>query len=343
MGRRGRPPGWTPPRKNPRRRERGLYRRLLDLGRRDEPEPFLREALGLIVEVTAARHGYLELHDDDRTGTPRWALAHGFTAEQLAGVRAAISGGIIAEAVATGKTIVTPSALLAERFRARESVRLGPPEALIESELFGALPGAHSTATRRIEGKVESAERGTLFLDEIGELSHAAQAKLLHLLQAKEYYPLGGTKPLRANVRVIAATNTDLQQAVGERRFREDLFYRLQVLPIRVPSLAERAARGPVGGVARQRPAARERRGGGGHPGGGRARRAGGAGAPFPGGGRAARGRRPGHLPGGDPPLPGAAPAGRAGGRGLERGRHRAPPRPGALARLQPDPGLRAG
>src|SRR5206468_1414135 len=82
--------------------------------------------------------------------------------------------------------------------------------------------------------------RGTPFLDEIGELSHAAQAKLLHLLQAKEYYPLGGTKPLRANVRVIAATNTDLQQAVGERRFREDLFYRLQVLPIRVPSLAER-------------------------------------------------------------------------------------------------------
>src|SRR6266705_1027062 len=299
-------------------RERDLYRRLLDLGRKDEPEPFLREALGLVVEVTGARQGYLELHDDDHTGTPRWALAHGFTAEQLAGVRAAISRGIIAEALATGKTIVTPSALLDERFRARESVRLrqieavlcapigddpprgvlylqnraghgffseddrawaetfarhlaplvdrllarqreragmdatapvratlrapdvigrgaalatalhhvalvapldvhvlltgetgtgksqlarvihdnGPrathpfvtlncatlPETLIESELFGALPGAHSTATRRIEGKVESAER----------------------------------------------------------RFREDLFYRLQVLPIRVPSLAER-------------------------------------------------------------------------------------------------------
>jgi len=114
------------------------------------------------------------------------------------------------------------------------------PETLIESELFGALPGAHSTATRRIEGKVEAAERGTLFLDEIAELSPAAQAKLLQLLQTKEYYPLGGTKPLRANVRVVAATNTDLQHAVAERRFREDLFYRLQVLPIRVPSLAER-------------------------------------------------------------------------------------------------------
>src|SRR2546428_535273 len=357
-------------------RGRALYRRLLDLGRHDQPEPFLREALGLIVEVTGAGQGYLELHDDDHTGTARWSLAHGFTAEQLVGVRAALSRGIIAEALATGKTIVTPSALLDERFRARDSVRVGHieavlcapigddpprgvvylqnraghgffseddracaetfarhlaplvdrvlarqreragadatapvratlrapdvigrgaalatalhhvalvapldvhvlltgetgtgksqlarvihdngprathpfvtlncatlPETLIQSELFGALPGAHSTATRRIEGKVESAERGTLFLDEIGELSHAAQAKLLHLLQAKEYYPLGGTKPLRANVRVIAATNTDLQHAVGERRFRDDLFYRLQVLPIRVPSLAER-------------------------------------------------------------------------------------------------------
>ena len=114
------------------------------------------------------------------------------------------------------------------------------PEGLVESELFGALPGAHSTATRKIEGKVASANGGTLFLDEIGELSHGAQAKLLHLLQAKEYYPLGATKPERANVRVIAAANIDLEQAVAEGRFRQDLLYRLQVLPIRVPSLAER-------------------------------------------------------------------------------------------------------
>src|SRR5437667_8391829 len=112
-------------------RERDLYRRLLDLGRHDEPEPFLREALGLIVEVTGARQGYVELHDDDHTGTPRWSLAHGFTAEQLASVRAALSRGIIAEALATGKTIVTPSALLDERFRERESVRIGHIEAVL--------------------------------------------------------------------------------------------------------------------------------------------------------------------------------------------------------------------
>jgi Nif-specific regulatory protein len=114
------------------------------------------------------------------------------------------------------------------------------PEGLVESELFGAMPGAHSTATRPVHGKVAAAERGTLFLDEVGELSLAAQAKLLQLIQSKQYYPLGATKPVAADVRVIAATNTDLRGAVAEHRFRADLFYRLQVLPIRVPSLAER-------------------------------------------------------------------------------------------------------
>jgi len=95
-------------------------------------------------------------------------------------------------------------------------------------------------ATKRQDGKVAAAEHGTLFLDEIGELTPAAQAKLLQLLQSKEYYPLGGTKPIRADIRLIAATNTDLELAVSEKRFRDDLFYRLQVLPIRMPSLAER-------------------------------------------------------------------------------------------------------
>jgi Nif-specific regulatory protein len=114
------------------------------------------------------------------------------------------------------------------------------PETLIESELFGALPGAHSTASRRIDGKVAAAERGTLFLDEIGELSPAAQAKLLQLLQARAYYPLGATKVCHADVRVIAATNMDLESAVADGRFRQDLFYRLDVVSIRMPTLAER-------------------------------------------------------------------------------------------------------
>src|SRR5215470_124953 len=87
------------------------------------------------------------------------------------------------------------------------------PESLIESELFGALPGAHSTATRRIEGKIAAAEGGTLFLDEIGDLSPPAQGKLLQVLQSKQYYPLGATKPIQCDVRIIAATNTDLGAA----------------------------------------------------------------------------------------------------------------------------------
>ena len=358
-------------------RERDLYLQLLNLGREGEIEPFLEEALRLVVEVAEARQGYLELYDDEETGrVPRWWIAHGFTEHELQDVRAAVSGGIIAAAVATGETIVTQSALLDPRFKERDSVmqaqigavlcapigddplrgvlylqgregsasfseedrgraelvaqhlaplvqrlvagrrereqenatrafreRLhlkgvvgsgpalaavlqqislvapldvtvlltgdngtgksliarvihdnGPragkpfielscaamPESLIESELFGALPGAHSTAARKIDGKVTAAQHGTLFLDEIGELPQGSQAKLLQLLQSKQYFPLGGSQSVSADIRLIAATNVDLQQAVSEHRFREDLFYRLQVLPIRVPALAER-------------------------------------------------------------------------------------------------------
>ncbi len=359
------------------RRERDLYRRLLDLGREPAIEPLLREALGLIVELTGASRGYIALHHD-HTNSPRWWIAHELSDAEVADVRRIISRGIIAEAIATGQTIVTPSALLDSRFSDRESVVLGGigavlcapiggdppcgvlylqgeaegnlfpeddrlcaelfahhlaplvervlaeqqrrsetdptstlrktidlkgvignsealaavlrqialvapldvtvlltgesgtgksqlarvihdngpraphpfvelncaalPEMLIESELFGALPGAHSTATRRLEGKVAAAEHGTLFLDEVGELSMPAQAKLLQLLQSRQYYPLGGNKPMQADVRVITATNTDLQRAVSEGKFREDLFYRLQVLPVRVPTLNERRA-----------------------------------------------------------------------------------------------------
>ncbi len=357
--------------------ERDLYLRLLNLGRQTDLQRLLQEALALIVEVAGAQQGYLELYqDEDGADTPKWWLAHGFSAEEIRGIRAAISRGIIAEALATGQIIITPSALLDPRFSERESVRFGHieavlcapigddpprgvlylqsgasrgvfseaereraevfvrhlaplvdrvlvrerqrvmtdptkplrervrlegvigrsaalaaalrqalliapldinvlltgesgtgksqlarvihdngpraaqpfvqvscgalPETLVESELFGALPGAHSTATRRVDGKVAAAEHGTLFLDEIGDLSLAAQAKLLQLLQSKEYYPLGGAKAVCADIRLIAATNSDLQAAVSGRRFREDLFFRLQVLPIRMPSLAER-------------------------------------------------------------------------------------------------------
>jgi len=114
------------------------------------------------------------------------------------------------------------------------------PDSLIESELFGAERGSHSTASRAYPGKVAAAEGGTLFLDEVGELSLAAQSKLLQLLQSKLYYPLGAVSARRANLRVLAATNADLKDKVADKAFREDLYFRLHVLPVHVPSLRER-------------------------------------------------------------------------------------------------------
>jgi len=114
------------------------------------------------------------------------------------------------------------------------------PEGLFESELFGAEKGAHSTATRRIEGKVDAARGGTLFLDEVGEMPLAVQSKLLTFLQSRRYYRLGGSAPIEADVRVLAATNADLPERVQQKRFREDLYYRLNVLEVRVPPLRER-------------------------------------------------------------------------------------------------------
>jgi Nif-specific regulatory protein len=359
------------------RRERDLYLRLLRLSEQNDLEPFLSEALGLIVEVTGAAQGLIDLYDaEDGNGGRRWSKVHGLSEGQVETVRAAISEGIIARALATGSTIVTASATDDPRFRDRESVQMGRidavicapiggfpplgvvylqgrvepgvfaeddraaaevfarqvapladrllalrrrrdetdatrglrteirtsgvigrsnalarvlreaalvapldvtvlltgesgtgkslfarlihensarrsgklvelncaamPETLIESELFGAVPGAHSTASRRIEGKVASAEHGTLLLDEIAELPLAAQAKLLQLLQSKTYYPLGSAKQVVADVRVIAASNADLQAAVAAHRLRDDLYYRIQVVPIRIPGLAER-------------------------------------------------------------------------------------------------------
>jgi Nif-specific regulatory protein len=92
-------------------------------------------------------------------------------------------------------------------------------------------------ATQNREGKVAAAEGGTLFLDEVGELSAGAQAKLLQLLQDRVYYPLGATTAVPANIRVISATNADLEERVAARTFRADLYYRLHVLPIAMPGL----------------------------------------------------------------------------------------------------------
>ncbi|MEN8159711.1 MAG: sigma-54-dependent Fis family transcriptional regulator [Myxococcota bacterium] len=359
------------------KRERDLFRALLELGSQERLEPLLEHALALVVSVTGASQGYIEVRDPSgEENEATWWLGHACSDDVVDQIRATVSRGIIAEALASGRTILTHSAVLDERFRGRESVRArrieavicapiggdasrgvvyiqgraapgvfsdearqhtealarhlapfvdrllvrrqtdraldatqqlraryqigdvigrgpaiaqaleqamlaapldvsvlltGPsgsgksllaraihtnsrraggafvelncaalPENLIESELFGALAGSHSEAHRNQPGKVAAAEGGTLFLDEIGEIPYAAQSKLLQLLQSKQYYPLGSPQAVHADVRLIAASNDDLHEAVRKKRFREDLLYRLQVLPVRMPALAER-------------------------------------------------------------------------------------------------------
>ena len=139
--------------------------------------------------------------------------------------------------------------ILAEIVQANSSVQRGPfvrvnvgalPADLVESELFGADAGAYTGATYARTGRFEAADGGTLFLDEIGNLSMSGQAKLLRVLQTGEFQRLGSTQTRRSRVRIISATNTDLRAAIARGAFREDLYYRINVIELAVPPLAKR-------------------------------------------------------------------------------------------------------
>ena len=114
------------------------------------------------------------------------------------------------------------------------------PETLLESELFGHVRGAFTGATFTKKGRFALADGGTIFLDEIGTVSTTVQAKLLRVLQDREFEPLGAERTQKVDVRVIAATNRDLRQMVSSGKFQEDLYYRLNVIPIAIPPLRER-------------------------------------------------------------------------------------------------------
>jgi DNA-binding NtrC family response regulator len=138
--------------------------------------------------------------------------------------------------------------LVARTIHDHSSRRKGPfsavncaafPDTLLEAELFGHERGAFTGATRRREGRIKAADGGTLFLDELGELSPSAQAKLLRVLETKEFTPLGTNESVKSNVRLVSATNADLERMVAQNTFREDLYYRIKVFHVRIPPLRE--------------------------------------------------------------------------------------------------------
>jgi formate hydrogenlyase transcriptional activator len=221
----------------------------LDITDRKQAEAALREALEEIRRLkdqAQQENIYLrremEVHQGashavSRSEAMRRTLA---LAEQVAPAATAV---LITGETGTGKEVLATALHDASPRRGRTMIRVNCaaiPAALIESELFGREKGAYTGALARQIGRFELADGSTLFLDEIGELPLEAQAKLLRVLQEKEIERLGNPRPIKVDVRIIAATHRDLARRVADGRFREDLYYRLNVFPIHVPPLRER-------------------------------------------------------------------------------------------------------
>jgi len=191
--------------------------------------------------------------DTDSFPWPRFLIGHSPQMRQITHIIKLV-GDKRATVLITGET-GTGKELAARALHLAGSRAAGPmiavncsalPETLLESELFGSVRGAYTGAWQSRPGRFEQAQGGTIFLDEIGELPLELQAKLLRVLQEREVQRLGGTETIKLDVRVIAATNTDLPEQIDRGKFREDLYYRLNVVPLRMPPLRERAGDVPL-------------------------------------------------------------------------------------------------
>lgn len=221
----------------------------LDITARKQAETSLQQALKEVQELKdrlQAENVYLQdeiqtTHDVE--GIVGESAAFERVLEQARQVAGAGSTVLILGETGTGKELLARAIHRASPRRDRPLVKVNCaalPSSLVESELFGHEKGAFTGALSKRIGRFELAEGGTLFLDEIGDLPRELQAKLLRVLQEGEFERVGGQTTLRADVRIIAATNRDLEEAVNQDEFREDLFYRLNVFPLQLPLLRER-------------------------------------------------------------------------------------------------------
>ncbi len=209
-------------------------------------KPFDREELLFVIRKSLSRHNRSEAPPSKPAAATLVAASPAMRDCAALCARAATSTAtvLLRGESGTGKEVAARAIHEASARRAGPLVKVhcaALPDNLLESELFGYEKGAFTGATRQKPGRVELAQGGTLFLDEIGDITPAMQVKLLRLLQERAYERLGGVRTLTADVRFIAATHRDLEAMVANNTFREDLFYRLNVVPIWIPPLSERS------------------------------------------------------------------------------------------------------
>jgi two-component system, NtrC family, nitrogen regulation response regulator NtrX len=204
-------------------------------------------ALGAALELRKARREARTLREDLGLHTEMVGDSPGMAQvrQMISRVASTDSRVLITGESGTGKELVAAAIHTQSARRDRPFIRVNCaaiPKDLVESEMFGHEKGAFTGATDRRIGRFELAHTGTLFLDEVGDLGPEAQAKLLRAIEAGEIERVGGGKPIKVDVRILAATNKDLSRAVSDGAFREDLFFRLNVIPIPLPPLRERPA-----------------------------------------------------------------------------------------------------